>query len=77
MKTAVKLAIAAVEGRPNPLDDADLTKVNPDRTSLDLLEEEHHGACSRWGRPAVDRCPECGSPLCDDCLGVSETGISN
>jgi hypothetical protein len=72
MRTAVKLAIAAVEGRPSPLDDADLTTVNPDRTSLDLPEEEHQEACSRCGRPAVDTCPECGSPLCEDCVAGDE-----
>ena len=72
MKTAVNLAIAAVEGRPNPLDDADLTKVNPDRTSLDLPEEEHQQTCSRCGRPAVGRCPHCGSPLCGDCVAGDE-----
>ena len=67
MKTALNLAIAAVEGRPSPLDDADLAEVNPDRTSLDLPEEEHLALCSRCGRPAVDRCPECGSPVCNEC----------
>jgi len=72
MRTAVKLAIAAVEGRPNPLDDADLTKVNPDPTSLDLPEEQCRTMCSRCGRPAVERCPECGSPLCDECVAGDE-----
>jgi hypothetical protein len=73
MRTDVNLAIAAVEGRPNPLDDADLTKVNPDRTSLDLPDEGHQETCSRCGRPAVGRCTNCGSPLCGDCAGYPET----
>jgi hypothetical protein len=72
MKTAVNLAIAAVEGRPRPLDDADLNKVNPDRTSLDLPEEEHQETCSRCDRPAAERCPECGSPLCEGCAAGGE-----
>jgi rubrerythrin len=72
MRAAVRLAIAAVEGRPSPLDDAELTEVNPDRTSLDLPEEEHRETCSRCGRPAVDKCSECGCPLCGDCLGLAE-----
>jgi len=50
----VELAVAAVvDGNQNPLDDADLAKVNPDRTSLDLPDEEHREMCSRCGRPAV------------------------
>jgi hypothetical protein len=72
MRTAVNLAIAAVEGRPSPLDDADLAKVNPNRTSLDLPDEGHRETCSRCGRPAVDRCPQCGCPLCEDCVAGDE-----
>jgi hypothetical protein len=55
-----------VDGNLNPLDE-DMSGVSPDRTSLDLPEEEHQGTCSRCGRPAVEECPECGSPLCEDC----------
>ena len=69
----VDLAIAAIEGRPNPLDDPEMAKVHPDRTSLDLppgtasVREE---VCSnpRCPRPASGLCPTCGSPLCPDCL---------
>ncbi len=38
-QSAVDLAIAAIEGRPNPLDDPEMAKVSPDRTSLDLPDE--------------------------------------
>jgi len=63
----VELAVAAVvDGNLNPLDQ-DMSEVSLDRTSLDLPEEEHLGLCSRCDRPTVDRCPECGSPLCGDC----------
>jgi len=69
----VELAVAAVvDGNLNPLD-VDMSEVSLDRTSLDLPEEEHREMCSRCGRPAVDRCPECGSPLCGDCAGYPET----
>jgi len=68
----VELAVAAVvEGNPNPLDE-DMSAVSPERTSLDLPEEGHQEACSRCGRPAVERCPECGSLLCGDCMAGDE-----
>jgi hypothetical protein len=64
----VDLAIAALDGNPNPLD-VDMSAVDPDPTSLDLPYEEHGETCSLCSRPAVDQCPECGSPLCGNCLG--------
>jgi hypothetical protein len=67
-ESAVDLAIAALDGNPNPLD-MDMSEVDPDPTSLDLPYEEHGETCSLCSRPAVDRCPECGSPLCEECLG--------
>ena len=60
----VKLAVAAVvEGSRNPLDE-DMSAVSLDRTSLDLPEQEDQATCCRCAQPAVERCPECGSPLC-------------
>jgi hypothetical protein len=67
-ESAVDLAIAALDGNPNPLD-ADMSEVDPDPTGLDLPYEEHRETCSRCDRPAVDQCPQCGSPLCEECLG--------
>jgi hypothetical protein len=73
-QSAVDLAVAAVaEGNVNPLDDEGMSAVNPDRTSLDLPEEEHQETCSRCSRPAVDVCSKCGSPLCEECAGLSGT----
>ena len=69
-KSAVEMAVAAVEGNANPLDE-DMSDVNPDRTSLDLPVEEHRESCSRCGRPTVQRCPACGSPVCGDCDGCT------
>jgi len=34
--------------------------------------EEHRQACSCCGRPAVERCRQCGCPLCDDCVAGDE-----
>jgi hypothetical protein len=70
-ESAVDLAVAAVEGNANPLDE-DMSAVSPDRTSLDLPDEGHQETCSRCARPAMDRCPECGSPLCENCAAVNE-----
>jgi hypothetical protein len=71
-QSAVDLAVAAVvEGNPNPLDE-DMSAVNPDRTSLDLPGKGHQEMCSRRSRPAVQRCPECGCPLCKDCVAGDE-----
>ena len=62
-KSAVDLAIAAVEGNPNPLDVE--MDIDPDPTTLGLPEEEYQEACSnpRCSRPAVGTCSECGSLL--------------
>ena len=60
-QSAVDLAVAAVvEGNLNPLDDEGMSAVNPDRTSLDLPEEQHQQMRSRCSRPTVERCPEVG-----------------
>ena len=67
-ESAVELAVAALDGTPNPLDE-DMSAVNPDRTSLDLPEEDYQEMCSR---PAVDTCPECECPLCEDCVAGNE-----
>lgn len=68
----MELAVAAVvDGNLNPLD-VDMSGVSPDRTSLDLPEEEHQERCSRCGRPAVERCLECGSTLCGECVAEDE-----
>ena len=67
--SAVKMAIAAVEDDPNPLD-MDLRGLDPAPTSLDLPEQKAYGgACpnSRCARPPVEACAECGQPLCKDC----------
>jgi hypothetical protein len=71
--TDVELALAAIEGRPNPLDDPEMAEVNPDPTSLDLPQEDGcftGELCSnpRCSRRAVERCARCGSPLCETCL---------
>jgi len=63
----VDLAIAALDGNPNPLDQ-DMSEVDPAPTSLDLPYDDSQEACSRCDRPAVDACPACGSPLCEECL---------
>jgi len=62
--STVKMAIAAVEGNRSPVD-IPVAGVDPSPGALDLPDMEQ--PCSRRRRPAVDRCPECGSPLCGDC----------
>jgi hypothetical protein len=67
----VALAIAAIEGRPNPLDDAEMAKVNPDRISLDLPERDGRlagGARSGTGRSGngVEACIVCGQSPWED-----------
>jgi hypothetical protein len=54
----VELAIGAVEGATNPLD-ADMTRIDPDPTSLDLDNGEDAKMCSH---PHCV-CAVCGSPL--------------
>jgi hypothetical protein len=67
----VDLAIAAVEGQPNAMD-MPMAGFDPSPGALDLPDKEHRQVCSRCGRPAVDRCPECGCPLCEDCVAGDE-----
>jgi hypothetical protein len=77
-QSAVDLAIAAIEGRPNPLD-MDMTGIDPDPTSLDLPQEGDGyftgEMCSnpRCTRRTVDACSGCGSPLCEECVGLPGT----
>ena len=63
----VELAIAALDGNPNPLDMA-MEGIDPDPTSLDL-EGSQQAMCSspRRPRPAEDNCIICGQPVCEDC----------
>jgi hypothetical protein len=68
----VALAIAAIEGRPNPLDDAEMAKVNPDRISLDLPEKDGRLAGkvrsgTRRSRTGMGACIVCGESPCEDC----------
>jgi len=44
-KSAVDMAIAAVEGNPNPLD-TDMNGIDPDPTSLDLNGSQNAEMCS-------------------------------
>jgi hypothetical protein len=69
--SALDLAVSAVEGQPNVMD-LPISGFDPSPGELDLLENEHGEMCSRCKRPAVDRCPECGSPLCEDCVAGNE-----
>jgi hypothetical protein len=70
-ESVVDLAIAAIEGNPNPLD-MDLTGIDPAPTSLDLPEQKPYGRDEqrnpRCASPAVDACAWCGQPICEDCL---------
>jgi hypothetical protein len=68
MRTAVDLAVLAVQGSPSVMD-LPMTDFDPSPTVLDLPEKEDGQPCSRCSRPAVDTCPACGSPLCEDCAG--------
>jgi hypothetical protein len=64
------MAIGAVEESGCPLDlDAGDADTSP--TSLGLPQKERRESCSRRRRP-VDTCPECGSPLCGDCITGDE-----
>jgi hypothetical protein len=71
-QSAVEMALAAIEGRPSPLDDADMETVNPDPSSLDLPEEYEEMCSPRRTHPAADACIICGQPLCDDCVGLAD-----
>jgi hypothetical protein len=44
--------------------------VEDDRRPVDLPEPEER--CCHCRRPAVDRCSQCGSPLCEDCVTGDE-----
>jgi hypothetical protein len=71
--TDVELALAAIEGRPNVLDDPEMAAVSPEPTSLDLPDRDDRFTdelCSnpRCPRPARAACPACGSPLHEGCL---------
>jgi hypothetical protein len=67
MRTAVDLAVAAVQGNPSVMD-LPMAGFDPSPGALDLAENEVRERCSRCGRPAEDRCPECGCSLCKRCL---------
>ena len=69
-RSVVAMAVAALEDSRRPID-LSITGVDPSPGALDLPEMEQQ--CSRCSRPAVDTCPECGSPLCDDC-GAGDEG---
>jgi hypothetical protein len=69
--TAVEAAVAAVTGGSDILD-LPMAAFDPAPTSLDLPEQKQRQKCSRCGRPAEDTCPECGSPLCEDCIAGDE-----
>jgi hypothetical protein len=68
---SVEMAVAAVTGDSN-VRDMPTAGFDPLPTALDLPHKEHRKMCSRCARPAVDRCPECGCPLCDDCVAGDE-----
>jgi hypothetical protein len=72
--TDVDLALAALDGNPNPLD-MDTRDIDPDPTSLDMPEEK----CQTMRSPhrshtAADACIVCGSPLCEDCVSPFAAG---
>lgn len=60
-ESSVAMALAAVEGNPNPLD-VGMRSIDPAPTSLDLDGCEQRDACSnsRCSRPAADLCILCG-----------------
>src|ERR1035441_6926318 len=71
---AVDLAVAALDGNPNPLD-ADMTAVDLHPGSLDLPQETYRAVSSkpRCCCRVVNVCVECGSSLCDECVGLPGT----
>ena len=77
-KSAVELAVAALDGNPNPVD-MDMNGIDPAPTSLDLPQEGDGyftgEMCSnpRCTRRTVDACSGCGSPLCEECVGLPGT----
>jgi rubrerythrin len=64
-ESAVRMAIRAVEDSGRSVE-LQVRGVDPAPGALDLPETEQ--TCSRCGRPAVGWCPECGCPLCGDCV---------
>jgi hypothetical protein len=68
----VQLAVAAVENDGSVMD-LPVEGFDPSPTALDLPEKEDGLPCPRCARPAVDTCPECGSPLCAEC-GAEDEG---
>jgi hypothetical protein len=70
-QSAVDLAIAAIEESPSVMD-MPMTGFDPSPGALDLPDEEQRQAYSRRGEPAVDSCPECGCPLCEECVDEDE-----
>jgi hypothetical protein len=72
--TDMELAIAALDGNPNPVD-MDMTGIDPAPTSLDLDEGEKSEMCSTppCSRPAVDECMICGQPLREERIGLPGT----
>jgi hypothetical protein len=55
IRTAVDLAVAALDGNPNPLD-MDLRDFDPAPTSLDLDGSQQTETCPRPRRRAPGRC---------------------
>src|ERR1039458_7098404 len=68
---AVRMAVRAVEDDRSPFD-MPVTGVDPSPGALDLPEMEQ--PCSRCFRPAEDTCPECGQPVCEDCVSPFPAG---
>ena len=66
--SAVDMAVRAIEESRRSLD-INVGDVDSAPTILDLPHGERHELCSRCGHPNEKRCPECGSPLCDECVG--------
>ena len=65
--TAVQMAVNAVTDDFDVMD-LPMAEFDPAPTSLDLPEPRQRRECSRCCRPAVDRCSQCGSPLCENCI---------
>jgi hypothetical protein len=64
------IAISTTEDDRRPVD-IPVAGVDPWPGALDLSETER--PCSHRRRPAVDRCPACGSRLCGD-FGADDEG---
>jgi len=70
-KSAVRMAVRAVEDSRRSIG-LPVAGVDPSPGALDLPVEHTAVRCSRCRRPAVERCPECGSPLCEGCAAGDE-----